>query len=94
VRANNGSVLISAAEEGLGVTMQPAFIASRALDAGTLLEVLPAYEWPGLSLYAVYPQTRHLSAKARALIDYLRMRLSGARAVWDRAPASGPAFGR
>ncbi|MEM7499839.1 MAG: LysR family transcriptional regulator [Pseudomonadota bacterium] len=82
MRANNGTVLAKAAEAGLGITLQPAFVAAPGIDAGRLTEILPDHEWPTLNLYAVYPQTRHLSAKARALIDFLRLRFTAGRGVW------------
>ena len=75
MRANNGSVLARAAEAGLGVTLQPGFIVGRALDEGRLVSLLGNVRWPELSLYAVYPQTRHLSVKTRAFIDFLRSRI-------------------
>ncbi|MEM9761672.1 MAG: LysR family transcriptional regulator [Pseudomonadota bacterium] len=89
LRANNGGVLAKAAEDGLGVTLQPAFVAAAGIDSGRLVELMPDHEWPTLNLYAVYPQTRHLSAKARALIDFLKLRFSAGRGVWVRAMAHG-----
>ncbi|MEL6264715.1 MAG: LysR substrate-binding domain-containing protein [Pseudomonadota bacterium] len=75
MRANNGSVLAGAAEAGLGVTLQPGFIVARGLAEGRLVALLEGVRWPELHLHAVYPQTRHLSLKARTLIDFLRDRL-------------------
>ncbi|MEL6774728.1 MAG: LysR substrate-binding domain-containing protein, partial [Pseudomonadota bacterium] len=66
-----------AAAQGLGVTLQPDFIVERLVATGDLVRVLDTHAWPELSLYAVYPQTRHLSVKARVFIDFLRERLSG-----------------
>lgn len=81
MRANNGGVLAEAAAEGLGVTLQPDFIVEPSLASGRLVRVLDDHDWPGLSLYAVYPQTRHLSLKARTFIDFLRARLDRASAT-------------
>lgn len=72
MRATNGDVLCDAAAAGLGVTLQPSFIAARALDAGTLEVVLPGVRWTGVAIHVVYPETRHLSAKARAFIEHAR----------------------
>ncbi|MEM1385696.1 MAG: LysR family transcriptional regulator [Pseudomonadota bacterium] len=82
MRANNGTMLSRAAEQGLGVAMQPSFIVEEGLAAGRLEQILAAYRWPDIAIYAVYPQTRHLSAKARALIDHLRVALSNS-ATWE-----------
>jgi DNA-binding transcriptional LysR family regulator len=77
MRANNGSVLAGAAARGLGVALQPEFIVEDLIEAGALVRLLEDHHWPRLSLYAVYPQTRHLSLKARTFIDFLRARLAG-----------------
>ncbi|MEM7506573.1 MAG: LysR family transcriptional regulator [Pseudomonadota bacterium] len=82
MRANNGNVLRDAAARGLGVAMQPCFITYRAVARGDLEVVLPEYEWPNVTIYTVYPQTRHLSAKARAFMDFVRNRI-GPNPVWD-----------
>jgi DNA-binding transcriptional LysR family regulator len=76
LRANNGSVLAQGAASGLGVTLQPRFIVRDAIAAGELVPLLVDHVWPEYALYAVYPQTRHLSAKARAFVDYLREQIA------------------
>ncbi|MEM6973590.1 MAG: LysR family transcriptional regulator [Pseudomonadota bacterium] len=76
MRANNGGVLCDAAVSGLGVTLQPDFIVDRHIASGALVPLLTEFNWPTLSIYAVYPQTRHLSLKARAFIDFLKPRLA------------------
>jgi len=69
--ANNGRFLVDMACAGLGMAVMPEFLARQALLEGTLVRVLPDYRLPELALYAVYPQNRYLSGKARALIDFL-----------------------
>ncbi|MGF1551912.1 MAG: LysR family transcriptional regulator [Paracoccaceae bacterium] len=76
MRANNGAVLADAAARGLGVALQPQFIVEGHLDEGLLVRLLDDHQWPRLSLYAVYPQPRHLSLRARTFIDFLRVRLA------------------
>ena len=75
MRATNGEFLCEAAVAGLGVALQPSFIAHRALERDALRAVVPEVAWNGLALHAVYPETRHLSAKTRAFIDFARARL-------------------
>lgn len=82
MRANNGNVLCDAAARGMGVALQPEFICSKPLTDGTLEVVLPDYSWPTHTIYTVYPQTRHLSAKARAFMDFVRARI-GNEPVWN-----------
>ncbi|MDR9499380.1 MAG: LysR family transcriptional regulator [Hydrogenovibrio sp.] len=69
--ANNGQFLMEMACAGLGLTVAPEFIVREALEAGKLERVLPDHRFPELALYAVYPQNRYLSAKARTFIDFL-----------------------
>jgi DNA-binding transcriptional LysR family regulator len=75
--ANNAEVLRDAAIKGRGVALLPTFIAGTALHDGRLVSFLSAYKAPPLTLYAIYPPTRHLSVKVRLLIDFLVERFSG-----------------
>lgn len=69
--ANNGSFLADIAAAGAGVVRMPAFIVHQHIEAGTLEPVLTQYNWNDLTAWAVYPQTRHLPHRTRALIDHL-----------------------
>lgn len=79
--ANNAEVLRDAAIKDRGIALLPTFIAGVALRAGKLRSVLKAYKAPPLTLYAIYPPTRHLSLKVRLFIDFLVARFgAGAEA--------------
>lgn len=82
LRANNGDFLRQAAEAGRGITLQPTFITYRALAGGGLVPILTDFEWPGVPVYAVYPQTRHLSRRVRVFVDFLAERFAGVP-YWD-----------
>lgn len=82
LRSNNGDLLIDAAVAGLGYSISPSFIAQRACEAGLLEPVLTDHPWPTIAIHVVFPQTRHLSARARALIDFLRERI-GPTPDWE-----------
>jgi len=69
--ANNAEVLRDAAVAGRGIALLPVFIAAAALRDGNLQPILAGYHAPPLSLYAIYPPTRHLAVKVRLFIDYL-----------------------
>ena len=69
--ANNAEVLRDAAVAGRGIALVPVFIAAAALKAGKLRTFLDDYQAPPLSLYAIYPPTRHLAVKVRLFIDHL-----------------------
>jgi DNA-binding transcriptional LysR family regulator len=47
--------------------------------------VLPEYRHEELHAYALYPQTRHLSQRVRAFVDFLVERYAGVP-YWDRDP--------
>lgn len=69
--ANNAEVLCDAAVRGRGIALLPTFIAGRALRDGRLQAFLADYRAPPLTLYAIYPPTRHLAVKVRLFIDFL-----------------------
>ncbi len=80
--SNNGEVLRDAAVAGRGVTLLPTFIVGRELQAGRLVTVMPDFRAPEMMLAAVYPPSRHLSAKIRLFTDFLVERF-GSRPYWD-----------
>lgn len=69
--ANNAEVLRDAAVKGCGIALLPVFMAEKELESGALRVVLSAYKAPPLTLYAIYPPTRHLALKVRLFIDFL-----------------------
>jgi DNA-binding transcriptional LysR family regulator len=75
--ANNAEVLRDAAIKGRGVALLPSFLAAEALRAKALRSFLSEYGAPPLTLYAIYPPTRHLAVKVRLFIDFLADRFSG-----------------
>lgn len=70
--SNNGDYLCSAALQGMGIVNSPDFICYQYVQNGNLVPLLKDYYVsPTMGVYAVYPQTRYLSAKVSALIQYL-----------------------
>ena len=86
MRANNGDTARAAALAGLGIIWQPTFLIGDDLRAGRLVPLLPGYRMPDIDVLAVYPSRRHLSAKVRAMIDFLADAFKGTP-PWDRAAA-------
>ena len=58
------------------------FIAWRSLATGDLVTLLDVFPPAPLNAWAVYPQTRYLSQRARAFIDFLIERF-GDKPYWD-----------
>jgi DNA-binding transcriptional LysR family regulator len=81
--ANNGDFLCKMAISGHGIIVEPTFITWEAIAIGELIEILPEYKIPDIYAYAVYPQTRYLSRRARLLIDFLAERF-GDNPYWDQ----------
>lgn len=75
--ASSGEFLLQAAIVDEGLVLLPAFYLHAALRSGQVSEVLADHRWPEPAAYAVYPPTRHLSARARAFIDFLADHLGG-----------------
>ena len=85
LRTNNGDVSLRAALAGIGVIRLPRFICGPHLASGALERVLETVAPPPAGIYAIYPHSRHLSAKVRVFVDYLARRF-GAECDWDDPP--------
>ncbi len=82
VTMNDGEALAIAAAEGLGLAQVPTYIADDGLRSGALVEVLKAFRPPPLPVALVYPSSRQVPPRLRALIAALtgRKTADGARA--------------
>jgi len=76
---NNGDAVVEAAAKGVGIAMQPDFIAGPLIRSGHLVEILPGWRAMELGIYAVHSPGPFVPAKTRAFIDHLATAL--------RAPA-------
>lgn len=76
LRCNSGFGLVDAALKGLGIVQLPDYYIKEHLINGTLISLLDNYKAPDESIWAIYPQNRHLSPKIRLLVDYLLAHLS------------------
>ena len=82
LRTNNGEMLLAAAEAGLGLAMLPSFIAAPALERGTIDVLLLDFPIEEGALHAVMPPGRAVTARVRALVDFLVERF-GPEPSWD-----------
>jgi DNA-binding transcriptional LysR family regulator len=82
LKASTGGFLKDAAVEGQGIILVPSFIAYKEIERGTLVPVLKDYKTPQVDAYAIYPQTRYLSQRVRAFVDFLVQRFEGTP-YWD-----------
>ena len=80
--ANNGDFLHAMAVAGHGIVALPTFIVWQSMAGQSLVPVLESYSLPALNAWAVYPQTRYLSQRARRFIDFTVDRF-GDNPYWD-----------
>ena len=83
IQANNGDFLCKMAIAGHGILLSPTFITWEAVAKGQLVPILEHYTVRPSTAYAVYPQTRYLSQRARYLIDHL-LETFGDNPYWDK----------
>jgi DNA-binding transcriptional LysR family regulator len=84
IAADNGDGLLEMARAGVGVYQCPTFMSGRWVVDGQLEMVLQEYETSRISVYAIWPHNRHLSAKVRTFVDFLVERF-GPQPYWDCA---------
>lgn len=70
-QCSNSLPLREALVAGLGIALIPMLYVEDLLKAGKLVALLKQYRFASSSLYAIYPHNRHLSAKVKALVDFL-----------------------
>ncbi|WP_425406345.1 LysR family transcriptional regulator [Hwanghaeella sp.] len=71
MNANNGEILLRAAEAGLGIIQSPIFLCEEAVAAGRLVPALQDFRFEPVGLHAVFPHARNLSTKVRVFVDFL-----------------------
>ena len=71
-RANAPGAVQALVREGLGLSALPSFAVQSDLEQGHLLRVLGDWSLPRVGLHAVYPAARHVPARVRALVAFLR----------------------
>lgn len=72
---SDGAVVCDAACAGYGLAQLQDYFTDAAIARGTLVAVLEKFKPPLEPIWLVYPQTRHLSPKVRAFVDFMAARL-------------------
>ena len=76
--ANNGVALMQATAQGMGISLQPDFLAEPFLARQEVVEILRDFESPPLGIYAVLPSNRYIPHRVGVLMEYLAEALKGA----------------
>lgn len=84
LRANVAEGLLDAVVAGVGVAALPSFAVSEPVVAGRLVQLLPDYELPESTLYAVFLPDRRLPERLRNFVQFLAERFA-AEPYWDQA---------
>lgn len=82
MRASTGEFLCNAAVQGHGIIYLPTFIVYQQIRDGSLVTLFNNLGKRQINAYAIYPQTRHLSQRVRAFVDFLVERFAGIP-YWD-----------
>lgn len=69
--ANESVVLLQAAVEGAGISLQPVFSAAPLLASGQLVALLPAYQPHSMGIHAIYMSRAHPRAISRTMLAFL-----------------------
>jgi DNA-binding transcriptional LysR family regulator len=97
LRSNNGEMLLAACRAGLGICLLPSFIAAPAIADAGVEPILLDFPLEEGALHAVMPPGRAVTARVRALVDFLVERF-GPEPSWDpcwtAAEDAGRAAGR
>jgi DNA-binding transcriptional LysR family regulator len=65
-----------AAVAGLGIAFLPSFLCAAEIRRKRLVPILEKFLPAGREIHVVYPARRHLAAKTRAFLDYLRDKMT------------------
>ena len=71
LNANDGECATSWALDGQGIVVRSEWDVAPYLRSGRLRAVLEEWQLPQADIYIVFPTKNHLSAKTRALVDFM-----------------------
>lgn len=74
-RANTSDALLQALASGIGIGGLQRPLAARALQAGTLVPILPDWRLPDRFLYAVYPDARFIPQRVKKVVSVIEQLL-------------------
>jgi len=85
-RVTNIRMALDLVVHNLGISLLPYSEVGEALARGEVVPLLPEWRGPLRDIYAVWPDGRLLSARARCLRDYLRQQMAGIAELQGELP--------
>ncbi|MEH6443950.1 MAG: LysR family transcriptional regulator [Oceanospirillaceae bacterium] len=73
--ADDPSVILQGALQGLGIALQPKYAANAYIKKGLLVPILPQYTPQKLGIYGLYSSRQHMSNTLRTMLDLLIVQL-------------------
>jgi len=80
--ATNGEALVGALEAGIGIALQPDFLAWEAVKDGRLVTVLDSWEAPPLALHVVTPPGVPRPIRVAVLLEFLTAHFTSGAVPW------------
>ncbi len=74
LKINNANGARTLALKGQGVVLSPYYMVSEDIEENRLMPLLTDFTRSELAIHAVYPSTRHLTARVRRFIDFIATR--------------------
>ena len=71
LKCSNGHVVKLATLEGTGISRQPSYYVKQDIQSGRLIVLLPDWQLPNSDVTLLYPQSRNISLRVKALVHYL-----------------------
>ncbi len=87
LRSNNLSVVLEAAQAGMGLAILPRYVAHRAAAQGRVVELLREHALPAQEMHAVFPSPKLVPSKVTSFIAHLQASFN---ADWWAAVPVGP----
>ncbi|MCU1763099.1 LysR family transcriptional regulator [Pseudomonas sp. 14P_8.1_Bac3] len=72
IHVNTADAMTIAIIKGMGIGIQPIASAVVGLRSGTLVRVLPDYQFEEFNLFAIYPSRKFVDAKIKTWVDFLK----------------------
>ncbi|MCG9575011.1 LysR family transcriptional regulator [Vibrio tubiashii] len=74
---NDNLLLLTAAQQGIGIIKMPSYLVQPSLDSGQLVQLLPNYFIARSNIYLIYPPQLRSSNKLAAFIDFTQKWFEG-----------------